>query len=66
VVASVAAMVTGALLLVWFLDHPFSGQRGSIGPTAMEEVLDLMQEESAQEGVNVTPPCTASGDPRPA
>jgi hypothetical protein len=65
VVVSVAAMVTAALLLVWFLDHPFSGQRGSIGPTAMEEVLELMQHESAQEGLDVTPPCTESGDPRP-
>ena len=32
VVASVAVMVTSALLLVWFLDHPFAEEHGSITP----------------------------------
>jgi hypothetical protein len=63
VVASVAAIVTASLLLVWFLDHPYSEESGSIRPTEMEEVLELIDEESHDEGMEVTPPCTATGDP---
>jgi hypothetical protein len=63
VVASVAAIVTAALLLVWFLDHPFSDESGSIQPIEMEEVLEVIDEESHAEGIEVTPPCTANGDP---
>jgi hypothetical protein len=66
VVASVAAMVTGALLLVWFLDHPFSGQTGSITPREMEHALKTIAEEDAHQSVEVTPPCDESGRPQPA
>jgi hypothetical protein len=65
VVASVAAMVTAALLLVWFLDHPFSGHNGSIEPHAMEDVLALIRLESIEEGLDLSPPCTEVGDPFP-
>jgi hypothetical protein len=62
-VASVAAMATATLLLVWFLDHPFEGEAGSIRPIEMEAVLEVIDEESRAEGIEVTPPCTESGDP---
>ncbi len=62
-VASVAAMATATLLLVWFLDHPFTDQSGSIRPTEMEEVLRVIEEESHPEGAEVTHPCTEDGDP---
>jgi hypothetical protein len=62
VVASVAAMVTSALLLVWFLDHPFTGQSGSIKPIEMEHTLATIAEEEAHQAVKVTPPCTPAGD----
>jgi hypothetical protein len=62
-VASIAAMVTSALLLVWFLDHPFADERGSITPIEMERTLELIAQE--QESVTVTPPCTPAGDPQP-
>jgi hypothetical protein len=62
-VASVAAMATATLLLVWFLDHPFEDQAGSITPIEMEVVLEVIDEESLAEGIEVTPPCTESGDP---
>ncbi len=62
-VASVAAMATATLLLVWFLDHPFANQSGSIRPTEMEEVLRVIEEESHAEGLEVTHPCTEDGDP---
>jgi hypothetical protein len=62
-VASVAAMATATLLLVWFLDHPFTDESGSIRPIEMEEVLRLIEEESHAEGLTVTHPCTEDGDP---
>ena len=62
-VASVAAMATATLLLVWFLDHPFEDQSGSIRPIEMEEVLRVIEEESHAEGIEVTHPCTEAGDP---
>ena len=66
VVASVAAMVTSALLLVWFLDHPFAGQSGSITPIEMEHTLETIAEEEHDQAVEVTPPCTPEGDAVPA
>jgi hypothetical protein len=62
-VASVAAMATATLLLVWFLDHPFEDESGSIRPIEMEEVLRVVEEESHAEGLEVTHPCTEDGDP---
>jgi hypothetical protein len=63
VVASVAAMVTSALLLVWFLDHPFADESGSITPIEMEHTLETIAEEDEDQAVEVTPPCTPEGDP---
>jgi hypothetical protein len=62
VVASVAAMVASALLLVWFLDHPFAGESGSITPIEMEHTLETIEEEEEDQAVEVTPPCTPAGD----
>ena len=62
-VASVAAMATATLLLVWFLDHPFANESGSIRPIEMEEVLRVIEEESHAEGIEVPHPCTEDGDP---
>ncbi len=62
-VASVAAMATATLLLVWFLDHPFADESGSIRPIEMKEVLRVIEEESHAEGEEVTHPCTEDGDP---
>ena len=62
-VASVAAMATATLLLVWFLDHPFANESGSIRPIEMEEVLRVIEEESHAEGIEVPHPCAEDGDP---
>jgi hypothetical protein len=66
VVASVAAMVTSALLLVWFLDHPFAGESGSITPVEMEHTLATIAEEEEDQAGEVVPPCTPAGDALPA
>jgi len=63
VVASVAAMVTSALLLVWFLDHPFTNEAGSITPIEMKHTLETIAEEEKDQAVKATPPCTPTGDP---
>lgn len=62
VVGSVAAMVSSALLLVWFLDHPFAGESGSITPIEMEHTLETIAEEEGDQAVDVVPPCTPTGD----
>jgi hypothetical protein len=63
-VVSVAAMVTSALLLVWFLDHPFADESGSITPIEMEHTLETIELEEEDLAVEVTPPCTPAGDPQ--
>jgi Protein of unknown function (DUF4239) len=63
VVGSVAAMVSSALLLVWFLDHPFAGESGSISAIEMEHTLETIAEEEEDQAVDVVPPCTHEGDP---
>jgi Protein of unknown function (DUF4239) len=63
VVASVTAMVASVLLLVYFLDHPFADQSGSITPSEMEHTLETIAEEEEAQGVEVAPPCTPVGDP---
>lgn len=57
--AAVAALVTSGLLLVWFLDHPYEGEAGSIKPSEMRRQLEIVQEENP----DVTPPCDPSGRP---
>jgi hypothetical protein len=63
VVASVATMVTAALLLVYFLDHPFSDQSGSITPIEMEHTLETIAHEEEDQAVEITPPCSEEGEP---
>ena len=66
VVASVAAMVASVLFLVWFLDHPFANESGSITPIEMEHTLHTIAEEAEGQHVEVAPPCTPEGDPLPS
>ena len=64
VVVSVAVMVTSALLLVWFLDHPFLDEHGSVTPIEMEHVLHTIDEEVERHGTaELTLPCTETGEP---
>lgn len=64
VVVSVSVMVMSALLLVWFLDHPFADEHGAITPIEMEHALHTIEEEAeASRLTEVAPPCTAEGDP---
>jgi hypothetical protein len=58
-IAAVAAILTAGLLLVDYLDHPYSGEPGSVEPTAMEFSLGAMQ--SIEPGLK--PPCATDGRP---
>ena len=66
VVASVTGMVASVLLLVWFLDHPFANESGSITPIEMEHTLHTIAEEAEGQNVEVAAPCTPEGDPLPS
>jgi hypothetical protein len=58
IMAFVAAMVTGSLLIVWFLDHPYGGHTGSIKPDGMSSVTIVQQERPG-----LAPPCSPVGSP---
>jgi hypothetical protein len=58
-VAGVAAIVAAGLLLVNFLDHPYTGHTGSIRPTQMERTLVMMR--ATEHGLRL--PCGADGSP---
>jgi hypothetical protein len=53
----VTSLVTAGLLVVFFLDHPYEDQNGSIVPTEMRRTLALIDHGS-------TPPCDERGLPR--
>ena len=61
-IAGVAALVTAGLLLVWFLDHPYADESGSIKPTEMRRQLEIVEHEQQ----DVTAPCNLAGVPREA
>ena len=53
----VTALVTAGLLVVLFLDYPYSGETGSIMPTEMRNTLALIEHGTAA-------PCDERGIPR--
>ena len=63
-IAAIAALVVSGLILVWFLDHPYENQSGSIKPDELERQLVIIQAEHR----DVPPPCDEAGMPvaRPA
>jgi hypothetical protein len=58
-IGTVTLIVVAGLVLVWFLDHPYQDQDGSIKPEQMRDAIALMHEEQPA----LTPPCSANGDP---
>jgi hypothetical protein len=53
-----SALVTAGLLVVFFLDHPYANESGSIMPTEMHRTLTLLDRGGAT-------PCDERGIPRP-
>jgi hypothetical protein len=56
-IAFVSAIVAAGLLVVVFLDNPYSGGNGTIRPTEMNRTLDRIE-----KGVQA-PPCDEAGNP---
>jgi hypothetical protein len=63
---AVSTMVTSSLLVIYFLDHPYENQSGSIRPSAMRTALRVIGAERAQAGQPVVLPCDPRGRPRAA
>ena len=55
-IACVSAIVTAGLLVVFFLDHPYSGEQGSVRPTEMTRTLQVID-------MNIQAPCDGVGTP---
>jgi Protein of unknown function (DUF4239) len=60
-IAAIAALVTAGLMLVWFLDHPYANDPGSIKPTEMRIALGIVEDEQP----DVVPPCDSAGERSP-
>jgi hypothetical protein len=58
-IAAIAALVVGGLLLVWFLDHPYENRSGSIKPDEMERQLVIVESEQ----VSAPQLCDTEGRP---
>jgi len=59
----VMVLVTSLLLLLAFLDNPYSGDVGALKPAAMESTLKVLQLDARVVG-GVVAPCDANGLPR--
>jgi hypothetical protein len=63
---AVSTMVTSSLLVIYFLDHPYQNQSGSIRPTAVRTALRVIDAERARTRSLIALPCDPSGRPRAA
>ena len=59
----VMVLVTSLLLLLAFLDNPYSGDVGALRPAAMESTLKVLQLDARVVG-GVVAPCDTNGLPR--
>jgi hypothetical protein len=60
---AVASVITGMLLLLWSLDHPFQEGVGGLRPVAMERSLRVLDEVVPSFAPGISPPCDAEGRP---
>jgi hypothetical protein len=54
-------VLVATLLVINALDNPYSGDLGTIEPTAMERSLALIDEARAAIGATEDPPCDEEG-----
>jgi hypothetical protein len=62
-IGSVVAVMTGLMLLLYALDHPFHDGVGGLEPVAMERTLRIVDEALRAVDVQVRIPCDARGEP---
>jgi hypothetical protein len=58
---SVAVVITSTLLLLWFLDHPYSKGLGGLRPVAMQRTVDQLTHEKGIAAIRFPIPCDAQG-----
>jgi len=61
---SVAIVISSTLLLLWFLDHPYSGSVGGLRPVAMERTVTQLTQERGLASERIEIPCDAQGAKR--
>jgi hypothetical protein len=59
----VAVLVSSLLLLLWFLDHPYTAGTGALTPVAMQSTLEVMEHETGI-AAHVDDLCDPLGDAR--
>jgi ABC-type multidrug transport system fused ATPase/permease subunit len=57
-IGAVTTLVVSGLLLVWFLDHPYENQTGSIKPDEMQRLLPIIEAEHGDAPL----PCDEHGN----
>ena len=60
---SVTAVIAAMLLLIQFLNNPYSDYLGGLKPVAMERTLRIMDQERGLTGETGRSPCDAEGEP---
>ena len=63
IAGSLAAMLAVSLLVIQFLNNPYTTGNGSIKPTEMEHALSEIADASAKLGIHPRTPCDATGLP---
>jgi hypothetical protein len=63
-IGAVTAMVVAGMLVVWFLDRPYTNASGSIKPTAMTTTLRQIEHRDAESGTRAARLCAERGRPQ--
>ena len=63
IAATLVAMLVTSLLVIRFLDHPYSKGAGGLKPTDMTRVLGQINQAGRVLGVHMPIPCDAAGHP---
>ena len=58
---SVAVVISSTLLLLWFLDHPYSESVGGLRPVAMQRTVDQLTHEQGIADGHFEIPCDEQG-----
>jgi hypothetical protein len=61
---SVAVVISSTLLLLWFLDHPYSESVGGLRPVAMQRTIDQLMHEQGIADRHFQIPCNEQGTRR--
>jgi hypothetical protein len=62
-IGSVVAAITTMLLVLAFLNDPYTDGVGGLEPHAMERTIDIIDAAVAAAGIDVDVPCDAAGQP---